>query len=234
MESQNREIRLQEAERNNEKVRQEILHNLEPYGIRPITDLSMMSENERTKWFFWNMHEQLETTRALEPVLVGKVLQANFIVSDGQSGFTENWGLEKRIEINCKWHLLLKDHAYQKEDVYPINDGKVELYVSDSPPPKFLMRERQKAYLDADNSLHPNRILLSGWISEGLWSDLKISVTTQSRNCQTALFLRDDSLFPIKPGFDFVSGPAGTLGITNIEFRVSSNSLLSSLTPPEL
>jgi hypothetical protein len=229
MDCQTREMRLREAEQSAEKVRQGMLHNLQQYGVRPIGDLEIMSENERTKWFFWNMHERLDATRASEPMLVGKVMQANFLVSDGQSAFTENWGLEKRIEINCKWHLLLKDQAYQKEDVYPINDGRVELYVGDSPPAKFLMKKRQKAHLDADNSLFPNCLLLSGWITEGLWSDLKISYTSQSRTCQTALFLRDNSLFPIKPGFDFVSGPPGALGVTNIEFRVSSNSLLSNV-----
>ena len=211
-----------EIEEMTEKARQEILRNLEQYGGKSVADLSTMSEKERTKWFIWNMHEHLDETRVLEPVLVAKIVQANFIVSDGHSGLTENWGLEKRLELNCKWDLLLKDHTYQKEDVYAINDGWIELYVSEAPPPKFLIRERQKGYLDADNPLHPNRLFLSGWITENLWRDLKASMIIRSGSCQTALFLKDNSLFPVKPGFNFVSGPPGSIGITNVEFHVSS------------
>lgn len=212
----------------NEKMRRDIMRNLEQYGTRRISDLTSMSDSERTKWLFWNIHERLEELRVMEPVLIGQIVRTQLTVSDGQSMWTEKWGLEKRIELSCKWQLLLKDNLYQKEEAYTINEGWIDLYVGKSPPPHPALQEQQKGYLDADSPLYPNQLFLYGWISDGLWEEIKPQLNNASANCQTDIFLRDNFLFPVKPGLNFVTGPAGSIGITNMEFRVSSQPRMSS------
>ena len=44
----------------NERMRREVLKAIEPYGVRPVTDLAAMTDHERTKWLFWNLHENLD------------------------------------------------------------------------------------------------------------------------------------------------------------------------------
>lgn len=212
----------------NEKLRRDVMRGLESHGVRNISELVDMSESERTKWLFWNLHERLDEIRPLEPVLIGQIVRTQLTVSDGQSMWTEKWGLEKRIELSCKWQVLLKDSTYQKEDAYSINPGWIDLYIGKSPPPHPALKEQQKGYLDADSSLYPNQLFLYGWISEGLWEELKPELSNASANCHTDIFLRDNFLFPVKPGLDFVSGPVGSIGITNMEFRVSSQPRISS------
>lgn len=212
----------------NEKLRRDVMRGLEPHGMRRSDELADMSESERTKWLFWNLHERLDELRPYEPVLIGQIVRTQLTVSDGQSMWTEKWGLEKRIELSCKWQLLLKDSAYQKEDAYSINQGWIDLYVGKSPPQHPALQEQQKGYLDADSSLYPNQLFLYGWISDGLWDELKPHLSNASANCHTDIFLRDNFLFPVKPGLNFVSGPVGSIGITNMEFRVSSQPRMSS------
>ena len=43
--------------------REEVLQCLEPAGIRSVAELSEMSDAERCKWLFWNLHENLEAMR---------------------------------------------------------------------------------------------------------------------------------------------------------------------------
>jgi len=105
----------------NEKQRKEVIKMLEPYGKASISDLQGMSDGERTKWFFWNVHENLDELRKFEPALIGQVIRTQLTVSDGQSMWTEKCGLEKRIELSCKWQLLLKDSTYQTEEAYSIS-----------------------------------------------------------------------------------------------------------------
>lgn len=212
----------------NEKLRRDIMRNLEHYGARRTADLQEMSDCERTKWLFWNMHERLDDLRAMEPVLIGQIIRTQLTVSDGQSMWTEKWGLEKRIELSCKWQLLLKDSVYQKEDAYAISEGWIDLYIGNSPPRHPALQAQQKGYLDADSPLYPNQLFLYGWISDGLWDELKQQINNASANCHTDIFLRDNFLFPVKPGLGFVSGPAGSIGITNMEFRASSQPRMSS------
>jgi hypothetical protein len=212
----------------NEKARRDIMRALEPHGARRLSELESMTEGERTKWLFWNMHERLDELRALEPVLIGQIIRTQSTVSDGQSMWTEKWGLEKRIEFSCKWQLLLKDSAYQKEDAYSINEGWIDLYVGREAPQHPALQKRQKGYLDADSSLYPNQLFLYGWVSDELWDEIKLQLGNASANCHTDIFLRDNFLFPVKPGLDFVSGPAGSIGITNMEFRTSSQPRMST------
>ena len=212
----------------NEKLRKDALRSLETYGVRPVEELAYMSDSERTKWFFWNMHENLEALRKLEPALIGQIIRTQLTVSDGQSMWTEKCGLEKRLELSCKWHLLLKNELYLKEEIYPISDGWIDLYVAKAPPPHPALREQQKGYLDSDSSLYPNQLFLYGWITEGVWDEIKPQMYSASATCHVDIFLRDNFMFPVKPGLDFVSGPTGSIGMTNMEFRTSSHSRLTS------
>ena len=217
-----------DSDETNEKLRRDVMRGLEAHGARRSDELADMTESERTKWLFWNLHERLDGLRLLEPVLIGQIIRTQLTVSDGQSMWTEKWGLEKRIELSCKWQLLLKDSVYQKEDAYPLNQGWIDLYIGKSPPDHPALKDQQKGYLDADSSLYPNQLFLYGWITDGLWDELKPNLGNAGANCHTDIFIRDNFLFPVKPGLDFVSGPAGSIGITNMEFRVSSQPRMSS------
>jgi hypothetical protein len=212
----------------NEKLRKEAMRNLEIYGLRTQEDLQEMSDSDRTKWFFWNMHENLEALRKLEPALIGQIIRTQLTVSDGQSMWTEKCGLEKRIELSCKWQLLLKNELYHREETYSISEGWIDLYVGKMPPPHPTLREQQKGYLDSDSALYPNQLFLYGWITEGVWEEIKPQMHNASATCHTDIFLRDNFLYPVKPELDFIAGPAGSIGITNMEFRVSSHPRLNT------
>jgi hypothetical protein len=206
----------------NEKVRREVMKTLEPYGLRAVSDLAEMSEGERAKWLFWNLHENLDAVRRLEPTLIGQVLSTQLTVSDGQSMWTEKNGLEKRIELSCRWHLLLTYSHYQNEETHEIGEGWVNLFVGEPPSHPQLM-EQQKGFLDADSSLFPHQLFLYGWITNEVWSEIKPQLYTDNPTCRTDILLLDNFLFPVKEGFDFVTGPAGSIGITNLEFRLFSH-----------
>jgi hypothetical protein len=215
----------------NEKLRKDVMRSLEQYGARAVSDLPDMSDSERTKWFFWNLHENLDEIRKYEPTLIAQVIRTQMTVSDGQSIWTEKCGLEKRLELNCKWQLLLKDASYasyQTEDMHALSDGWIDLYVGKKPPPHPVLQDSQKGYLDADSALYPNQLFLYGWITEGVWDEIKPQLYNASANCHTDVFIRDNFLFPVKPELEFVSGPTGSIGITNMEFRVSSQPRLTT------
>lgn len=211
-----------------EKMRRDVMRNLEPYGKALISDLAGMSDIERTKWLFWNLHENLAVLRKHEPALIGQIIRSQMTVCDGQSMWTEQFGLEKRIELSCKWQLLLKDQTYQNEDAFSISEGWIDLFVGPKPPPHPALQATQKGYLDSDSPLYPNQLFLYGWITNGVWEEIKTQLYNASANCHTDIFLRDNFLFPVKPGHAFVSGPAGSIGITNMEFRVSSHPRLNT------
>jgi len=216
----------------NERRRKEILKSLEIYGKATMADLGAMSDIERTKWFFWNTHENLDSLRKLEPALIGQVVRTQLTVCDGQSMWVDKSGLEKRVELNCKWKLLLKDASYQNEETYPLSQGWIDLSIANAAPSHPALQEKQKGYLDADSPLYPNQLFLYGWISEGVWEEIKPHLYNASANCHTDVFIRDNFLFPIKSGLDFVTGPVGSIGITNIEFRTSSLPRLTTWVKP--
>ncbi len=211
-----------------EKMRRDVMRNLESYGKASISDLAGMSDTERTKWLFWNLHENLAVLRKHEPALIGQIIRSQMTVCDGQSMWTEQFGLEKRIELSCKWQLLLKDQTYQNEDAFSISEGWIDLFVGTKPPPHPALQATQKGYLDSDSPLYPNQLFLYGWITNGVWEEIKAQLYNASANCHTDIFLRDNFLFPVKPCHAFVSGPAGSIGITNMEFRVSSHPRLNT------
>jgi len=208
----------------NEKLRKEVMRTLESYGTKPFSNLADMTELERSKWFFWNLHENLEEFRKLEPTLIGQVMCTQTTVTEGQSTEPGKTVMEKRLALVCKWHIRLVYSAYQNEEAYPIGEGSVDLLVSNSPPTNPSLQPGQKGYLDSDNSLYPNQLFLCGWVSEPVWNEMKEHLYSPSPNCQTDILLRDNYIFPVKSGFKFVVGPPGSIGITNMEFRVSSYS----------
>ena len=124
-----------ESSEMNEKVRRDVMKTLEPHGLHPVADLVEMSEGERAKWLFWNLHENLDAVRRLEPTLIGQVVSSQFTVSDGQSTAAETSVLEKRIELSCRWHLVLTYAHYQNEETYELGEGWVNLYVGKPPSP---------------------------------------------------------------------------------------------------
>lgn len=214
-----------DVEEGNEKRRKEIMRTIESHGTRPMTDLADMKEGERAKWFFWNLHENLDEFRRMEPTLIGQVMCTQLTVTDGLSMATEKVGMEKKISLTCRWHLRLAYSTYQNEEAYPIGEGVVDLSVSDAMPAEPVLQQNQKGYIDTDNSLYPNQLFLYGWVTEPIWDEIKSHLYTPTPNCHTDLILRDNCLFPVKQGFGFVTGPAGAIGITNLEFRVSSHSI---------
>ncbi|HYD94840.1 MAG TPA: hypothetical protein VEC01_05905 [Noviherbaspirillum sp.] len=208
-----------------EKQRRDVMRTIEGHGKRLVTDLSEMTEGERAKWFFWNLHENLDEFRKLEPTLIGQVMCTQLTVTDGLSMATERVGMEKKIALNCRWHLRLAYATYQNEESFSIGEGSVDLSVSNTVPEQPPLQSKQKGYIDADNSLYPNQLYLYGWVTEPVWDEIKPHLYQPTPNCHTDLVLRDNCLFPVKTGFGFVAGPPGAVGITNIEFRVSSHSM---------
>lgn len=208
-----------------EKVRKEVMRTIEPHGAKQSSDLPDMTEGERAKWFIWNLHENLEEFRKLEPTLIGQVMRTQLTVTDGLSMATEKVGMEKKIALFCRWHLSLAYATYQNEEAYPIGEGSVDLHVANTLPAEPPLQKNQKGYIDSDNSLYPNQLYLYGWVTEPLWDEIKNHLYTPLPNTQTDLILRDNCLFPVKSGFGFVAGPPGSIGVTNLEFRVSSHSV---------
>jgi hypothetical protein len=155
--------------------------------------------------------------------LAGHVVSRQLTVSDGQSLWPDCGDLEKRIEFRCNWNLMLKYPAYQNEQTYQLGDGWIDLFVGPQPPPHPALAPNQKGYLHADSPLYPNQLFLYGWIGNAIWEEIKPQLYHPHPDCQTDIFLRDSFLFPVKSGFDFVTGPAGAVGLTNIEIRVSSH-----------
>lgn len=212
-----------EIDDGHEKLRRDAMRTIEQHGRRGVTELAQMSEGERVKWFLWNIHENLEEYRKLEPNLVGQVMCTTLSITDGLSLSSEKLRSEKSIALSCRWYLRLAYSSLQNEEMYPLGLGNVDLAVSSAVPQEPPLRKNQKGYLDADNSLYPHQLYVYGWVPELIWDELKTHLYSPIPNCQTDLILREACLFPVKQGFEFVSGPPGGVGITNLEFRVSSH-----------
>lgn len=213
-----------EVDEGHEKARRDAMRTIEAHGRRAMSDLPDMTEGERAKWFFWNLHENLEEFRRLEPTLIGQVMCTTLSVTDGLSMETEKVGMEKSIALHCRWHLRLAYTTFQNEEAYSIGEGAVDLSVCNSVPTEPALQKNQKGFLDSDNSLYPNQLYLYGWVTEPIWNEIKSHLYSPTPNCQTDLILRDNCLYPVKQGFGFVAGPPGAVGITNLEFRVASHS----------
>lgn len=211
-----------------DKARRDLMRSWETHGLRLISDLPSMSSAETTKWLIWNLHENLDEIRKLEPILSARVISSQLTVCDGHSMWTEHTGLERWIELRCDWQLLLKYPSYQNERVYSVGDGWIELFIGDTPPARPPLADGQKGYLDADNALYPNQLFLYGCVSAGVWEELKPQVHQPHADCQVDVLLRDNFLFPVKSSVNFVTGPTGAVGMTNLEIRISSHARLNT------
>jgi hypothetical protein len=90
-----------------ERQRQEVLQSLAGAGQRPVAELADMSEAERCRWLFWNLHENLDELRLMEPILSARVTGAQFTVVDG-SRLLGNGDMEKRL-VAGHWPCRIPD-----------------------------------------------------------------------------------------------------------------------------
>lgn len=215
-EPEHQELNLQERQC------RELLHSLQPCGKRPVAELSKMSEAERCKWVFWNLHENLEELRVMEPTMSARVTGAQFTVVDSSKLLGEG-EIEKRLDLSCKWSMALSYLGYADEITHAIGDGWVNLVIAEQAPAYLTLRDGQKAYLDADHSTYPNQIYLEGWITPGLWQEMRPHLSNPNPTCRTDVVLLDNVLFPVKKNFDFVDGPPGAIGVVTMEFRAFSH-----------
>lgn len=205
-----------------ERQRRELLQILEPAGQRPVAELAEMSDAERCKWLFWNLHENLDEIRLMEPTLQARVTSMQFTVVDG-SPLSANASLEKRLDLACKWTLELSYPGYPEEITHSVGDGWINLVVAEQAPAYLTVANGQKAYLDADHTSYPNQLYLEGWVTNGVWQEMRQHLANSNPTCRTDVVLLDNVLFPVKSGFDFVTGPVGAIGVVNMEFRAFSH-----------
>ncbi len=205
-----------------ERQRRDVLQSLIYSGQRPVAELTQMSPAERCKWLFWNLHENLDELRLMEPTVSARVTGAQLTVVDG-SRLLGGDGVEKRLDLSCHWSLALSYSGYEEEIVHAIGDGWINLVIADQSPAYLTVREGQKAYLDADHSTYPNQIFLEGWITPGVWQEMGSHLSNANPTCRTDVVLLDNVLFPVKKGFDFVQGPPASIGVVTMEFRAFSH-----------
>lgn len=205
-----------------ERQRRELLQALAPAGQRPVAELAEMSDAERCKWLFWNLHENLDEIRLMEPTLQARVTSMQFTVVDG-SPLSANATLENRLDLACKWTLELSYPGYPEEITHSVGDGWINLVVAEQAPAYLTVAHGQKAYLDADHSTYPNQLYLEGWVTNGVWQEMRQHLSNSNPTCRTDVVLLDNVLFPVKNGFDFVNGPPGAIGVVNMEFRAFSH-----------
>jgi len=205
-----------------ERQRRDVLQSLESVGQRPVAELAEMSDAERCKWLFWNLHENLDELRPMEPTLSARVTGSQFTVVDGSPLIGEG-GIEKRLDLSCAWSMALSYPGYEDDIIHAIGNGWINLVIADQAPAYLSVREGQKAYLDADHTTYPNQIFLEGWITPGIWQAMHGHLSNPNPTCRTDVVLLDNVLFPVKRGFDFVSGPPGSVGVVTMAFRAFSH-----------
>lgn len=211
----------------NERQRRDLMHMMAPCGEKPVAELTEMSDTERCKWLFWNLHENLEHTRSMEPTLQGRVTSLQFTVLDSSrtvlGGAATELALEKRLDLSCHWLLGLTYPGYPDVITNSVGDGWISLIIADQAPTHLMVHSGQRAYLDAEHTTYPNQLFLEGWISNQIWQEMRPHLWNANPTCRTDVVLLDNVLFPVRQGFDFVQGPAGSIGVMNIEFRAFSH-----------
>ena len=205
-----------------ERQRRDLLQSLEFAGQRPVAELAEMSDAERCKWLFWNLHENLDELRPMEPTLSARVTGAQFTVVDG-SRLIGDGGMEKRLDLSCVWSLALSYPGYEEEIIHAVGDGWINLVIAEQAPAYLKVANGQKAYLDADHTTYPNQVFLEGWITPGVWEAMCPHLSSPNPTCRTDVVLPDNVLFPVKRGYDFVQGPPASLGVVTMEFRAFSH-----------
>lgn len=205
-----------------EKSRRELMQSLQYSGQRSVAELVDMTDAERCKWLFWNLHENLDEIRRMEPTLSARVTGTQFTVADG-SRLIGQGCMEKRLDLSCKWTMSLACAGPHEEITHAIGEGWINLVIADEAPAYLTLRDGQKAYLDADHSTYPNQIYLEGWITLDIWHEMRSHLSNPNPTCRTDIVLLDNLLFPVKKEFDFVTGPPGALGVITMEFRAFSH-----------
>lgn len=205
-----------------ERQRRDLMQVRAHCGSRPVADLAEMSDAERCKWLFWNLHENLDHLRAMEPMLQARVTSLQFTVLDGSGMAGEN-SLDKRLDLSCQWTLGLTYPGYRDEITHTVGDGWINLVIADQAPSYLTVQDGQRAYLDADHTMYPNQLFLEGWITDRIWQEMRPHLWNANPTCRTDVVLLDNVLFPVKQGFDFVLGPPGSVGVMNVEFRAFSH-----------
>ena len=205
-----------------EKLRRELMQALQYSGQRSVAELVDMSDVERCKWLFWNLHENLEEVRTMEPTLSARVTSTQFTVADG-SRLIGQGCMEKRLDLSCKWTVSLSCAGPHEEITHSIGEGWINLIIAEEAPSYLSLRDGQKAYLDADHSLYPNQLYLEGWITPDIWQEMRTHLSNPNPTCRTDVVLLDNLVFPVKKEFDFVAGPPGSLGVITMEFRAFSH-----------
>lgn len=213
------ELDIQDA---NQKQRVELLRVLEPVGKRPVGELGDMVDGDRCKWLFWNVHENFDAIRLMEPTLQGRITSMQFTIQDSLTMHGDD-AVDKRLDFSCAWHLQLTYPGCHDEITHTAGSGWINLLISNSVPSYPLLGQGQKAFLDADHTIYPSQLFLEGWISECVWHEIRAHLCTANPTCRTDVVLQDNGLFPVKSGFDFVRGPPGAIGVMNMEFRAFSH-----------
>jgi len=90
-----------------DRQRDEVMKCLESAGRRPVAELSDMSDAERCKWLFWNLHQNLDAMRQMEPALQARVNSMQYSVLD-ESRVTDQRELSKRLDLACRWTMELR------------------------------------------------------------------------------------------------------------------------------
>ena len=205
-----------------EKSRRELMQTLQYSGQRSVAELVDMTDAERCKWLFWNLHENLDEIRRMEPTLSARVTGTQFTVADGSRLISQGC-MEKRLDLSCKWTMSLSCAGPHEEITHSIGEGWINLVIAEEAPAYLTLRDGQKAYLDADHSTYPNQIYLEGWITPDIWHEMRSHLSNPNPTCRTDIVLLDNLVFPVKKEFDFVTGPPGALGVITMEFRAFSH-----------
>lgn len=180
-----------------EKSRRELMQSLQYSGQRSVAELVDMTDAERCKWLFWNLHENLDEIRRMEPTLSARVTGTQFTVADG-SRLIGQGCMEKHLDLSYKWTMLLSCAGPHEEITHTIGEGWINLVIADEAPAYLTLRDGQKAYLDADHSTYPNQIYLKGWITPDIWHEMRSHLSNPNPTCRTDIVLLDNLLFPVK------------------------------------
>jgi len=205
-----------------ERQRRDLIQALQSFGQHAAASLPDLSEAERCKWLFWNLHENLEGIRPMEPSLQARITSMQFTVHNGAASAAGE-PLEKHLDLSCKWWLALHYPGLPDEMMYPIGEGWVHLQIANQVPAYLGLRGGQQAYLEADHLSYPNLLYLDGWILPEVWQEMRPHLSNPNPNCRSDIVLLDNVLFPVKTGFDFVVGPPASIGVMSMELRAFSH-----------
>ncbi len=92
-----------------EKSRRELMQTLQYSGQRSVAELVDMTDAERCKWLFWNLHENLDEIRRMEPTLSARVTGTQFTFADGSRLISKAaWKNVSIFHVNgpCLFHSL--------------------------------------------------------------------------------------------------------------------------------